>query len=127
MNESTILPPSPQIVLGVRNQRSLRIGGTLIDMGDLEARWKPATKYVNSLYSGSSYLGTPEASAVELSKNDPLAVFADNINQIPSLIRTLLDFDCHERRDLSITRKLSMSSKIYDPSSYSSLLYVLAS
>ena len=119
--EDTIVPTEPQIVISCRAKRSLEIANFgKISVSNLEFDWKPATKYFNSIYSGSSYIGYPEASVQHFSEGDELVSLIANVSDLPTALRNAIDLDFSKRRSLSRARLLSVKNTFLSPSSYAS-------
>lgn len=105
LDETTLIPPEAQIVVSCRTQRVAEVQGVSINYALIERDWKPATKYLNSIYSGSHYIGTIEQSAWELSKNDELSLMLESIDDLPEAMNIALQYDPAERHLRAVRRR----------------------
>jgi len=126
LGEKTVFPPEPQIVVSCRAPRLARIGDYKINYTDIERAWKPATKYLNAIYSGSHYIGTIEQSAWELAQDDELALFIENINDLTEALEVACVYDPRERHLRSLRRRAAAELRAINEQHYVSALRALS-
>jgi len=127
LEENTLVPPSPQIVISCRKSRAIKINDDLeIDVTDIERDWKPATKYVNAISSGSHYIGTLEESVKYLSSGDPLSHLVSSAEEALKALNRVLPIPCHHRRQLAFDRKRLRQSSDLSRDRFAEELYYLA-
>jgi hypothetical protein len=121
--ESTLIPPEPQIVISCRRPRINVIGPYQIDYTSIERDWKPATKYANSVYSGSNYIGTYEGSVQYLSEADPCTSIVRDIPSAIHVLTHLCDQPCSIRRAEATRRFKRLMQTSLNPYIYARKLY----
>lgn len=124
--ENLLIPPEPQIVISCRKSRKAVMGSIEIDYTPIERDWKPATKYANSIYSGSDYIGTFEQSLAYLASEDKSVQIVDSHENALSSLGRATQKPCEQRRleAFSRLRETEMSSTV-DARNYVRTIYSL--
>jgi hypothetical protein len=122
VEEPTLIPPEAQIVVSCRAPRIADVHGVAINYATIERDWKPATKYLNSIFSGSHYIGTIEQSVWELSKNDELTLLLESIDDLPQAMNIALEFDPAERHLRAVRRRAAAMATNVSADHYCSVI-----
>jgi len=122
LDEPTLIPPEPQIVVACRSPRVAEVGGLSINYTPLERDWKPATKYLNSIFSGSHFIGTIEQSSWELSRDDELALMLESIDDLPEAMDMAIRYNPSERHLRAFRRRAAALSTTISAEHYCSAL-----